>query len=120
MKKPISFYRIFISFLFWTATVTAISQDNSFFERTKIQHKINEAHHNFTQGNVKSALLNYKEAIALNSSYPKAEYGLAECYYKLQNYKKAKFHSEKVYLADPKIDDILSVSYTHLTLPTIE
>ena len=105
VKNPISFYRIFISFLFLTGPITAISQDNSFFEKTKIQHKINEARHNFIQGNVKSALLNYKEAIALNPSNPKAEYGLAECYYKLQNYKKAKFHAEKVYLANPKIDD---------------
>ena len=69
-----------------------MSQDNSFFEKTKIQHKINEARHNFIQGNVKSALLNYKEAIALNPSNVKAEYGLAECYYKLQNYKKAKLN----------------------------
>ena len=58
----------------------------------------------FIQGNVKSALLNYK-AIALNPSGVKAEYGLAECYYKLQNYKKAKFHAEKAYQADPKVDD---------------
>ena len=105
VNNSISFYRIFISFLFLTGPITAMSQDNSFFEKTKIQHKINEARHNFIQGNVKSALLNYKEAIALNPSNVKAEYGLAECYYKLQNYKKAKFHAEKAYLADPKIDD---------------
>ena len=105
VKSPISFYRILISFFVFDRAYYRNKSGNSFFEKTKIQHKINEARHNFIQGNVKSALLNYKEAIALNPSSVKAEYGLAECYYKLQNYKKAKFHAEKAYQADPKVDD---------------
>ena len=71
------------------------AQDNGFFEKTRIQHKINEARHYLIQGNVKSALLNYKEALALNPSSDKAEYGLAQCYYKLQDYSNAKFHGEE-------------------------
>ena len=81
------------------------AQDNGFFEKTRIQHKINEARHYLIQGNVKSALLNYKEALALNPSSDKAEYGLAQCYYKLQDYSNAKFHGEKAYKANPEVDD---------------
>ena len=42
VKSPTSFYRFLISFLFLTGPIIAISQENSFFEKTKIQHKINE------------------------------------------------------------------------------
>ena len=105
VKNPKLVYKIFISFLYLSGPILGYGQENSFFEKTKIQQKINEARHNFVQGNVKSALLNYKEVIALNPSNLKAEYGLAECYYKLQNYKKAKFHGEKAFQADPKVDD---------------
>ena len=101
MKSSLLF--IFLSFLI--APFSFNAQDNGFLEKTRIQHKLSEARHNYLERNIKSALINYKEALALDAGNPKAEYGLAKCNYKLHDYKKAKFYIEKAFQSDPEVDD---------------
>ena len=101
MKSSLLF--IFLSLLIAPFSINA--QDNGFLEKTRIQHKLSEARHNYLELNIKSALINYKEALALDAGNPKAEYGLAKCNYKLQDYKKAKFYIEKAFQSDPEVDD---------------
>ena len=60
VKNPKLVYKIFISFLYLSGPILGYGQENSFFEKTKIQQKINEARHNFVQGNVKSLVFKFK------------------------------------------------------------
>ena len=85
--------------------ISDFAQENGFLEKTRIQHKLSEARHNLLERNIKSSLINYKEALALDPGNPKAEFGLAKCNYQLHDYKKAKFYVEKAFQSNPKVDD---------------
>ena len=71
----------------------ALSQEDGLLNKTKSQIKLTETKQLYLQGNIKTALLNYKEIIALNPSSAKAHFGISRCYYKLHNYNKSKYHA---------------------------
>ena len=58
------------------------SQEDGLLNRTKSQIKLTETKQLYLQGNIKTALLNYKEIIALNPSSAKAHFGISRCYYR--------------------------------------
>jgi len=84
-----------------------LSQEDGLLNKTKSQIKLTETKQLFLQGNIKTALLNYKEIIALNPSNAKAHFGIARCYYKLHNYNQSKYHAEIAEKNNPKADEDL-------------
>ena len=70
----------------------SLGQENNIINKTKSQLKLNQPNQMFYQGNIKTALLNYKEIIASNPLNSKAQFGAARCYYRLNNYNNAKYH----------------------------
>ena len=82
-------------------------QENNILNKTKTQIKLTESKQLFFQGNIKNSLLNYKEIIALNPLNSKAQFGTANCYYKLNDYKNARYHIDMAFKNDPKADEDL-------------
>jgi len=87
--------------------IVSYGQKNNVLSKTKSQIKLTEAKQFFFQGNIKTALLSFKEIIALNPLNSKAQFGAASCYYKLKDYKNAQYHAEISLENDPKADDEL-------------
>ena len=85
----------------------AIGQKNNILDKTKVQIKLTEARQLFFQGNIKTALLSFKEIIAFNPLNSKAQFGAASCYFQLNDFKKALFHAEISFDNNPKADDEL-------------
>ena len=85
----------------------SFGQENNILNKTKSQIKLTEARQLFFQGNIKTALLSFKEIIALNPLNSKAQFGAARCYYKLNDYKNSKYHIEIALENDPKADEDL-------------
>lgn len=82
-------------------------KENGIIEKTKLQLKIIDARNSFYSNNIKTALLNYKEVLAMDSQNAKAEFGLAQCYYKLNNYKEALIHGKKAENINNEVDENL-------------
>ena len=80
----------------------SLGQENNIISKTKSQLKLTESNQMFYQGNIKTALLNYKEIIASNPLNSKAQFGAARCYYRLNDYNNAKYHVEMAFKNDPK------------------
>ena len=85
----------------------SLGQENNIISKTKSQLKLTESNQLFYQGNIKTALLNYREIIASNPLNSKAQFGAARCYYKLNDYENAKYHVEMAFKNDPKSDEDL-------------
>ena len=85
----------------------SLGQENNIISKTKSQLKLSESNQLFYQGNIKTALLNYREIIASNPLNSKAQFGAARCYYKLNDYENAKYHVEMAFKNDPKSDEDL-------------
>ena len=85
----------------------SLGQENNIISKTKSQLKLTESNQLFYQGNIKTALLNYREIIASNPLNSKAQFGAARCYYKLNAYENAKYHVEMAFKNDPKSDEDL-------------
>ena len=103
MKKKITL----LFFLLNIGIIISYGQKNNVLSKTKSQIKLTEAKQFFFQGNIKTALLSFKEIIALNPLNAKAQFGAASCYYKLKDYKNAQYHAEISLENDPKADDEL-------------
>jgi len=100
-------YCLLFFLLGFTFNLQSQDKDNNFIEKTKIQHKISEGKHNFYSHNIKTALLNYKEALAMDPQNAKAEFGLAQCYFKLNKHKDALVHGKKAERLNPEVDENL-------------
>ena len=107
MKHQKFIFKLVLLFFVIFNVKSAISQEEGLLNKTKSQIKLTETKQLYLQGNIKTALLNYKEIIALNSSSAKAHFGISRCYYKLHDYKKAKYHAEIAEKNDPKVDEDL-------------
>ncbi|MBM77824.1 MAG: hypothetical protein CL846_05025 [Crocinitomicaceae bacterium] len=94
--------------LFLKISFLNFGQDNNFIEKTKVQHKINEGRNNFYSHNVKTALLNYKEALAMDPKNAKAEFGLAQCYFKLHKFEEALNHAKKAKNLNAEVNEDLN------------
>ena len=82
----INIKHLLLFFLLGSTFILLGQDNNNFIEKTKIQHKISEGRHNYYSHNIKTALLNYKEALAMDPKNAKAEFGLAQCYFKLNKH----------------------------------
>lgn len=104
IKIKIQFFLLFFSLFL---SFYGQEKDNNFIEKTKLQHKISEGRNNFYSHNIKTALLNYKEALAMNPQSAKAEFGLAQCYFKLNKHNDALIHIEKAKKLNNEVDENL-------------
>ena len=80
-----------------------------------------QSNEHYTNGNYKAALDGYLKII--NSGFESSElyFNVGNSYYKLNNIPESNFYFEKALAISPNDFDVitnLSVSYTHLTLPT--
>ena len=113
MKCQIFLPKLVIIIIILSFSNENLSQEKKFFkemkplEKTKAQIKLSEAYQFYSEGNFKNALLDYKDLIVINPSNAKAHFGIASCYYKLHNYKKAKYYIELAFENDPKADQDL-------------
>ena len=107
MKHQKFIFKLVLLFLLICNVKSVLSQEEGLLNKTKSQIKLTETKQLYLQGNIKTALLNYKEIIALNPSSAKAHFGISRCYYKLHDYKKAKYHAEITEKNDPKVDEDL-------------
>ena len=107
MKHQKFIFKLVLLFLVICNVKSVSSQEEGLLNKTKSQIKLTETKQLYLQGNIKTALLNYKEIIALNPSIPKAHFGISRCYYKLHDYKKAKYHAEIAEKNNPKVDEDL-------------
>ena len=107
MKHQKFIFKLVLLFLVICNVKSVLSQEESLLNKTKSQIKLTETKQLYLQGNIKTALLNYKEIIALNPSNAKAHFGISRCYYKLHDYKKAKYHAEIAKKNNPKVDEDL-------------
>ena len=106
MKTKIQFFFLFFLFSLFLSFYSQ-EKDNNFIEKTKIQHKISEGRSNYYSHNIKTALLNFKEALAMNPQSAKAEFGLAQCYFKLNKHNDALIHIEKAKKLNNEVDENL-------------
>ena len=93
------------SLLIIKAHTQVIDSVKVIIERTKVQLKITDATSKYYKNNYKGSLNLFKEALALDKNNPKASFGIAQCYYSMKNYEKAKQYSEDAFRIDPKVDD---------------
>ena len=111
--------KIFFTIILALLMIPSISQENNIINKTKLQAKLVEAKQTFLANNIKSAMISYKEILAINPSSAKADYGLAQCYYILHDYENAKYHAEKAFNNNPEIDQdinfLLAQSYFRLS-----
>ena len=107
MKHQKFILKLILLFLVLSNIKSVLSQEDGLLKKTKSQIKLTETKQLYLQGNIKTALLNYKEIIALNPSSAKAHFGIAGCYYKLHNYYKSKYHAEIAEKNNPKVSEDL-------------
>ena len=96
---------LFASLFIIKAHTQVIDSVKVIIDKTKVQLKITDATSKYYKNNFKGALNLYKEALALDKHNPKASFGIAQCYYSMKNYEKAKQYSEDAFRVDPKVDN---------------
>ena len=74
MKHQKFIFKLVLLFLVIFNVKSAISQEEGLLNKTKSQIKLTETKQLYLQGNIKTALLNYKEIIALNPSSAKSSF----------------------------------------------
>ena len=74
MKHQKFIFKLVLLFLVIFNVKSALSQEEGLLNKTKSQIKLTETKQLYLQGNIKTALLNYKEIIALNPSSAKAHF----------------------------------------------
>ena len=107
MKNQKFIFKLVLLFLVICNVKSVLSQEEGLLNKTKSQIKLTETKQLYLQGNIKTALLNYKEMIALNPSNSKAHFGISKCYYRLHDYNKSKYHAEIAEKNNPKVDEDL-------------
>ena len=111
---------LLLFFLIIFINKSSIGQKNNILDKTKEQIKLTEARQLFFQGNIKTALLSFKEIIAFNPLNSKAQFGAASCYFKLKDFKNAQYHAEISIENNSKVDDdihyLLAETYFRLAM----
>ena len=78
MKHQKFIFKLVLLFFVIFNVKSAISQEEGLLNKTKSQIKLTETKQLYLQGNIKTALLNYKEIIALNPQVQKLILGFLD------------------------------------------
>ncbi len=73
-------------------------------DKTKIQLKLSDGKHKFYEHNYRASINIYREVLVIQKNNAKANYGIAECHFALNNFEKSKAYVEKAYKLNAEID----------------